>query len=76
MRLDRHAFEAARSARRENGQLREQKVGHVLLVVGRRLDIHERARKFEKIHSVRLFLDGEKRKEGTATELLEAAASR
>ncbi len=76
VRLDRHALEAARSARRENGQLREQKVGHVLLVVGRRLDIDERARKFEKIHSDRLFLEGTKRKEGTATELLEAAASR
>jgi hypothetical protein len=45
-------------------------------VVGRRLDIDEREREFEKIHSDRLFLEGAKRKEGTATELLEAAASR
>ncbi len=66
IRLDRDAFKAAGRARGEERQLREQKVRHVLLAIGRRFDIDERARKFKKIHADRLFLEGAKRKEGTA----------
>ena len=64
--LDRDVFEAAGCTRCQERQLREEEVRHVLLTIGRRLDIDERARKFEKIHSDRLFLEGTIRKEGTA----------
>ena len=64
--LDRNAFEAAGRARCQERQLREQEVRHVLLAIGRRFNIDERARKFKKIHADRSFLEGTIRKEGTA----------
>src|SRR5713101_8937422 len=35
----------------------EEVVAHIFLVVGGRLDVHKRARQFEKIHSNQAFLD-------------------
>src|SRR5258708_36058107 len=37
--------------------MRVEVVAHIFLVVGGRLDVDERARQFEKIHSNRAFLD-------------------
>jgi hypothetical protein len=55
--------------------VREQEVSHLLLIVGHRLDVHERAREFEEIHIRRIFQplnfwEEAKRKEGTARKKL------
>src|SRR5260370_12090704 len=37
--------------------MREEVAAHIFLVVGGRLDVHKRARQFEKMHSNQAFLD-------------------
>jgi hypothetical protein len=52
--------------------MRKKVVAHVFLVVRRGLDVHQRARQFEQVHSglfCPCFFEEAKRKEGTAKEM-------
>ena len=51
------SLDAAVMPRSKRGQMREQIIAHVFLVVGGRLDVHKRARQCEQIHFCRAFLD-------------------
>jgi hypothetical protein len=61
--------------------VREQKVANLLLIVGHRLDVHERAREFEEVHIHRIlkaleFSGGSEKKGRNREGETRAAASR